>query len=108
MKNSNLITILLIVVSALTFTLSPSLSTGIIIGVISLILVRIFLLTVIKFNRLRLFVPLLNIVKFSLIVLFLFITIRRLKMDALMIAIGYTIVFATTITELYINKPEEL
>jgi len=98
------------ILAGVSFVISHSLSAGILIGLISFLLVRIFIFTLVRsgITKKSLLIPFFNLLKFGVIVLLLFVCIRQFKFDALLLAIGYSISFLLTITEISIMKPKEL
>lgn len=108
MSRSNIITASLIIMAILLYFLSPSLSAGIFTGLVSMSLIRIFLTTSFKSGNIRIIILLLDIIKFGVIIALLFIFIRLLKLNPVLIATGYTGVFLLTVVELFIKRPKEL
>lgn len=103
----NSIFLIIMIAGLLFYSILPSLSAGILIGTISLILTRISLIIAARLSRIRLFIPLLNITKFFITVALLFGMIRWMRMDAVLIAVGYTMVFIATLFELYLRRVKE-
>ncbi len=108
MKNLNLLAAFFITLCAITYFILPSLSAGIFMGIFSFFLIQLFLQAIIRFGSIRTIILLVNVLKFGMVISMLFIFIRWFKMDAFQVALGYTVVFITTITEIFIRRPEEL
>ncbi|MCX7959211.1 MAG: hypothetical protein N3B13_09205 [Deltaproteobacteria bacterium] len=108
MKNTGLITAFLIIFATASYFISQSFSAGLFTGIFSLFLIRLFLFAMVKTGNIRFIIILLNIIKFGIVILMLYIFIRWLKLDAIMIAAGYTAVFLLTVTEIFVRRPKEL
>ena len=98
----------LIILTALMYFIYPAVSAGLFLGIFSLSLIRLFLLTMQKTGNIKTILILLNMIKFGIVILLLFVFIRLFKLNAIMIAIGYSVAFLLTITEIFIRKPKEL
>ncbi|MGB9599369.1 MAG: hypothetical protein ACP5QK_07085 [Myxococcota bacterium] len=107
MRSINYTTPILILLCVAAYLISRSLFAGVITGVISFLLIRFYILTLLKIRNIKSLILLINMLKFGIVILMLFIFIRYLRMDAVKIAIGYSMVFLLTITELFIRKPKE-
>ncbi len=109
MKNTSLITVFLIIIPVAAYFVSPSLSAGLFTGIVSLFLIRIFLLSLIRTgSNVKIVVMFLNVLKFGIVIAMLYIFIKVLRFDPIMLAIGYSAVFLLTVTEVFIRRPKEL
>lgn len=109
MKSSNyIITLMILLLSGMSYLVSQSLFAGVIIGILSFVLIRFYLFAILKIGNVKFLIMFLNTLKFGFVIFMLFVFIRYLKLDALQIAIGYSLVFLLMITELFIRKPKEL
>lgn len=108
MRDSGLTTLIWALFSLISYFISPSLSAGLLLGVFSFFLIRLFILANIKAGKNGFIILFLNTLKFGVLVLLVYVLIKWLKMDAIMITIGYSIAFVTTITEIFIRRPKEL
>ena len=106
-----IITIIILMLAGLSFIVSPSLSAGILIGLISFFLINLFLSMLTKSKNVNIkrgiIVSLINFIKFGVITILLFIFIKHLKFDPLLLAAGYSLSFSLTIAKIFIMRPKE-
>ena len=108
--DSPLFTIAILMLSGLSLFVSTSLSAGILIGLISFLLINLFLSILTGSGNIKrgLTVPILNLLKFATIVIILYICIKHLKLNPIMLATGYSLTFTLSIARIVIMRPKEL